>query len=371
MADMFDKEELGIVSSLFGVSPAMQNRAMQQAAYKRGTEAGQNLLGGVLGNVGMFSEAAGQGLRTGLGVQTPEERIAAIREQAKQFNDNTPDGLVRMAEFLNQQGDAAGARQAILLAQGQAQKSATLGKTMEETRILGRKEIEVGVDGDPEMVQKVLVDKDGNLIKTLGAPYSRFSQKTNIKVDTGDKNVLDIDKDDAKNLVKVRNAAEKTIPLLENQLKSVKQGMIQGTFADARAVFANSVASLGIKNKDILNLLTTTEKFKANRVELASAVAKELGVNPTDRDFQASLSRFASGEMQPEVAEAFITDLLALSKQNLQNANEGLNYYRQNKGSFSGYNRPLPTYPGTSDPLQSMSLEELKALEAKLSNKNK
>jgi hypothetical protein len=123
MADMFDKEELGIVSSLFGVSPGMQNKAMQQAAYKRGTEAGQNLLGGVLGNVGMFSEAAGQGLRSGLGVQTPEERMTAIRQQAQQFNDNTPEGLVRMAEFLNQQGDAAGARQAIMLAQGQQSRT--------------------------------------------------------------------------------------------------------------------------------------------------------------------------------------------------------------------------------------------------------
>jgi hypothetical protein len=120
MADMFDKEELGIVSSLFGMSPAMQNKAMQQAAYKRGTEAGQNLLGGVLGNVGMFSEAAGQGIRGGLGVQTPEERMMGLRQQAQQqFDTNTPEGLLQMADYLNSQGDAAGARQAVMLAQGQ------------------------------------------------------------------------------------------------------------------------------------------------------------------------------------------------------------------------------------------------------------
>jgi hypothetical protein len=133
MADMFDKEELGIVSSLFGVSPAMQNKAMQQAAYKRGTEAGQNLLGGVLGNVGMFSEAAGQGLRGGLGVQTPEERMMGIRQQAQQqFDTNTPQGLLQMADFLNSQGDAAGARQAVMLAQGQQQRMSTLQKTQFE-----------------------------------------------------------------------------------------------------------------------------------------------------------------------------------------------------------------------------------------------
>jgi hypothetical protein len=371
MADMFDKEELGIVSSLFGVSPAMQNKAMQQAAYKRGTEAGQNLLGGVLGNVGMFSEAAGQGLRSGLGVQTPEDRIAAIREQAKQLNDNTPDGLVRMAEFLNQQGDAAGARQAILLAQGQAQKSASLGKTMEETRILGRKEIEVGVPGDPEMVQKILVDKDGNEIRKLGAPYSRFSQKTNIKVDTGDKNVLDVDKEDAKNLVKLRDASERTIPRLEEQLVAVKKGMVSGSLNDARKVMLNSLATFGVRDKNTVDLLANTEKFNANRIELASAVAKQLGVNPTDKDFQASLDRFASGSMQPEVAETFINDMLTIQRKNLQDAQAGLNYYRENKGSFRGYNRPLPQSPIASDPLANLSLDQLKALEAQLTSGKK
>jgi hypothetical protein len=371
MADMFDKEELGIVGSLFGMSPAMQNKAMQQAAYKRGTEAGQNLLGGVLGNVGMFAEAAGQGLRSGLGVQTPEERIAAIREQAKQFNDNTPQGLVRMAEFLNQQGDAAGARQAILLAQGQAQKSATLGKTVEETRILGREIKEIGVPGNTELVQKAVVDKDGRVIQLVGEPYSRFSQKTSIKVDAGEKNILDIDKKDAENLLKVRDSAENVIPRLEEQLKAVNKGIISGTFNDARKVFANSLATFGIKDKGTIDLLANTDKFNANRIELASAVAKQLGVNPTDRDFQASLDRFASGSMQPEVAVTFINDMLAIQRKKLTDAKAGLDYYRQNKGSFAGYDRPLPVSPVASDPLQNMSLEQLKALEQQLLNKGK
>ena len=138
MADMFDKEELGIVSSLFGMSPAMQNKAMQQAAYKRGTEAGQNLLGGVLGNVGMFSEAAGQGLRAGLGVQSPEERMMGLRQQAQQqFDINTPEGLLQMADYLNSQGDAAGARQAVMLAQGQQARvqSIATDRATEQARV--------------------------------------------------------------------------------------------------------------------------------------------------------------------------------------------------------------------------------------------
>jgi hypothetical protein len=136
-------------------------------------------------------------------------------------------------------------------------------------------------------------------------------------------------------------------------------------------VFLNSLASLGIRDRDTISLLANTDKFNANRIELASAVAKQLGVNPTDRDFQASLDRFAKGSMQPEVAVSFINDMLTIQRKNLKDASEGLNYYRQNKGSFAGYERPLPQSPVAADPLQNMSLEELKALEQKLLKGNK
>lgn len=294
MADMFDKEELGIVSSLFGVSPAMQNRAMQQAAYKRGTEAGQNLLGGVLGNVGMFSEAAGQGLRGALGVQTPEERIAAIREQAKQFNDNTPEGLLRMAEFLNQQGDAAGARQAILLAQGQAQKSATLGKTMEETRLLGRKEIEVGVPGDPEMVQKVLVDKDGNILRTLGSPYSRFSQKTNINTQGESEVAKVIGKGIGEQQLSIasagENAAENLIKINEtlNELKTNKA--FTGSLSDLQTNIAKVQAKFA-DDKKAGKRVTDTEYLDALLGSDVFPMISSLGIGargldtPAEREF--------------------------------------------------------------------------------------
>jgi hypothetical protein len=373
MADMFDKEELGIVSGLFG-NPLQRARAEQLGAYELYSKAAgaQNPFAGLSGLSGMFATGAGQDIRGALGLQNQQERIGVIRQQAQQqFDTNTPEGLLQMAEFLNRQGDAAGARQAVMLAQGQAQKGASLGKTMEETRILGRKEIEVGVPGDPEMVQKVLVDKDGNLIRTLGAPYSRFSQKTNIKVDTGDKNILDIDKKDAENLVKLRDTSERTIPRLEEQLVAVKKGMVSGSLNDARKVMLNSLATFGIRDKNTIDLLANTDKFNSNRIELASAVAKQLGVNPTDRDFQASLDRFASGSMQPEVAETFINDMLTIQRKNLQDAQAGLNYYRENKGSFKGYNRPLPQSPVASDPLANLSLEQLKALEAQLTSGKK
>ncbi len=140
MADTIDKEQLSIVGSLFGVSPQQLQMAREQQAYTQGTQAGQNLLGGILGQTGMFAERGGAGLRGALGVQTPEEQIAGLRQQAQQqFDTRTPEGLVQMAQFLNQQGDAAGAQQAIMLAQ-QRQSTAQSIATSRAQQLRAEKE---------------------------------------------------------------------------------------------------------------------------------------------------------------------------------------------------------------------------------------
>lgn len=138
MADLFDKEELGVVNSLFGTSPEMLNLARENTAYSRGTAAGPNLLGGILGQAGAFAERGATGLRQALGQQTPEEQLAGLRQQAQQqFDTNTPQGLAQAAQFLNQQGDAVGARQMVMLAQGQAMKQQQLATLQsQETRNL-------------------------------------------------------------------------------------------------------------------------------------------------------------------------------------------------------------------------------------------
>jgi hypothetical protein len=125
MADMFDKEELGIVSGLFG-NPLERARAEQLNAYKLyGNAAGaQNPFAGLAGLSGMFATGAGQDIRGALGLQNQQERMGTVRQQAQQqFDTNTPEGLLQMAEFLNRQGDAAGARQAVMLAQGQQSRT--------------------------------------------------------------------------------------------------------------------------------------------------------------------------------------------------------------------------------------------------------
>jgi hypothetical protein len=138
MADMFDKEELNIIGGLFPNTLAIANaekQALQDVSYKRFSNAAgpQNPFGGLAGLQGMFGTAAGQELQGVMGSKSPLTQVASLREQAaQQFDTNTPDGLMQMAQFLNKSGDAAGARQAILLAQGQQQAGATLAKTQAE-----------------------------------------------------------------------------------------------------------------------------------------------------------------------------------------------------------------------------------------------
>jgi hypothetical protein len=136
-------------------------------------------------------------------------------------------------------------------------------------------------------------------------------------------------------------------------------------------VFATALSSLGVKDKATLDMLKNTKTFNSNRIELAASVAKQLGVNPTDRDFKASLDRFAAASDAPEASAAFIDDLLTIQQTRLKQANEGLSYYRENQGSFTGYNRPLPVSPVVSqDPFAGMTLDQLKKMRDDL-QKNK
>jgi hypothetical protein len=225
------------------------------------------------------------------------------------------------------------------------------------------KTIGLSVDG-----QQVYQSGDSQYILGPGGQrvpyYGRLESKTpktEIKLPPGPKNVLEIDKKDAEDILKNRNSLEKSIPLLENSVAQLDRGIIGGTFSDARTALATGLTSIGIKDPNITKYLANTKTFNANRIELATAIAKQLGVNPTDRDFQASLDRFASASESPASSKIFLTEMLALKRQQLTDANNALNYFRQNEGSFAGYDRPLPrAFSSTGSELSGMSTDQLR-----------
>lgn len=369
MADMFDKEELGIVGSLFGTTPEALQLARENAAYTRGTNAGTNLLGGILGNVGQFAERGAAGLRNVLGQQSPEEKISALRQQAaQQFDPNTAEGLAQIAQFLNQNGDTAGARQAVMMAQGQMQKQATLNKTLQETRLMGRKEIEVGVPGNPEMVQKILVDKDGNKIANIGAPYSRFSQKTYIDArNIGPKNVLDIDAKQAENYVTALNGAAKTLPVLDRMQTLLDQGVISGTAAEARTATLGILQGLGMNTDKATKNLANTEAYNKELINLLQGVIKQYGANPSNVDVKTALQGLPELVKSPQGVQQVLTTLVKANRDTYNEAKTGLDYFRKNQGSFAGYEPKVPLglvetpKIKLNKPLNQMSAEELQA----------
>lgn len=211
MADIIDKEQMGIVGSIFGTSPEALAIARERTAYAQGTQAGQNLLGGILGNVGMFSERTNTGLRSMLGQQTPEEKIAALRQQvSQQFDVASPQGMLQAAQYLNQQGDSAGAQQLIMLAQQRAMNAQTLA-TGRAQELKALREPDVGVSqliakSTPESVAKykqsgnvadlVVRDEGGKLSEGTIKEISTTEKNNRVLTNTNkilDKYITDID----------------------------------------------------------------------------------------------------------------------------------------------------------------------------------
>lgn len=292
---MFDKEELSIVGSLFGASPEAMQIARERTAFTQGTQAGQNLLGGILGNVGMFAERGAAGLRGALGVQLPEERLAGIRQQAtQQFDTNTPQGLLQMAQFLNQQGDAAGARQAVMIAQGQAQRMATLGKTQAETEKALRETVktigqtpegkQVYQQGDTQYIlgdggQRIpyygaLQGKTPKTEVNLGGLAELFAKK---EAEAGAKDITEqISK--AQDALKTGSKVSRDIAEIEQILPNT----FTGQFANFSKTASKTLSAIGIpisdkaSNTEVLQALTNNLVLPAVKQLPGSLAAKEL-----------------------------------------------------------------------------------------------
>lgn len=350
---MFDKEELSIVSGLFPNTLAIaeaEKLGQQEAAYKRfsGAAGTQNPFAGLAGLSGMFGTAAGQELRGLAGAQSPTMQLVSLRDRAaKQFDTSTPEGLVQMAQFLNQQGDAAGARQAIMVAQGQAQRGAALGKTQEEVRLMGREIKEIGVPGSTELVQKAVVDKDGNVLRMLGSPYSRFTTKQNISVDAkGEtKFVEQLGKSDADTVteaMKTRATALSTIGSLQKLNSLNNQELISGTLATGRVGAANLLATLGLASKDDVAKIATSQQYdKVAKDVIFQTLGGKLGAGFSNEDRRFIEALIPQLETSPEARRQLISYMIDKNKLIVDETTRLENYGRANKG-LGGFDYKIP-----------------------------
>lgn len=364
-----------IISNLFGVDPAAYQQAQQTQGYNQDYQAVQL---DPLQQANLALRQGGRGLgQVGgslMGMQDPMLAKASMAQQlSSKFDTTTSDGLRQYAQALIQSGAPDLAQIAVQRADEIDVSKATVYQKMKEAQPKTEEVVNQGVYQDflnQAGGDKVLAAKMYKAAEDMQKLQRSAASGNKITV-AGQKNVLEVDKKDAENLVKIRDSAENVIPRLQEQSAALQKGIAAGSFSDARVAFSNALSTLGVKDAATLNMLKNTKTFNANRIELASAVAKQLGVNPTDRDFQASLSRFASASDAPETSAAFINDMLKIQQTKLSQANEGLSYFRKNDGSFAGYDRPLPISPVVSgDPFAGKSLQDLyKMREAAKKNK--
>jgi hypothetical protein len=293
MADMFDKEELGIVGSLFGTTPEALQLARENTAYTRGTNAGTNLLGGILGQSGMFAERGAAGLRGALGQQTQDEQMLSMRKQAQQqFDTNTPEGLYQMAQFLNKSGDAAGARQAILLAQGQQQAGATLAKTQAEEKAKLREPLPT--IAKLQAYRTNLISQFGAndpRVKEVDAEIAGLAKQGQTNIDLGGLTSLFAKKEteaSAKEITDQIASAEKALQTGSKisrdiaEIEKLIPNSYQGQFANLSKTFSKTLAGLGVpvsdkaSNTEVIQALTNNLVLPAVKQLPGSLAAKEL-----------------------------------------------------------------------------------------------
>lgn len=364
-----------IVNSLFGVDPAVLQQQRQLIDANQAYRFAQ-LNPMQRAQFSLYQGGAGLGRAANqlLGGDEQLQRATKVRELAAQFDLTTPEGLDQYAQAVSPFAPEV-AQQAIM----QSNKLVSTALSQEETRAKTEKALRESIRPVGLTPGGLQVYQTGNEQYTLGpdnqripyfGPLESKTPKQTINV-TGAKNVLEVDQKDAEQLVKTRNTFENSIPLLESSLAALDRGIIGGSFSNARVAFNTALASAGLKPIKNIELLANTKTFNANRTALATSIAKQLGVNPTDRDFQASLDRFAAASENPEASKKFLSEMLALQKQQLADANAGLQYYRANQGSFAGYDRPLPRAFSAGPDLSNLSTDQLKREIERLKNQQK
>jgi hypothetical protein len=263
-----------IVNSLFGIDPAglQQQRAAIDSAnafrYAQLDPLEQAKMSIYQGSAGL-----GRGIQQLLGGDEQLNRATKVRQLASRFDITSPDGLRQFAEAVSPFAPDV-AQQAIkrsdeIITKGlqQGKLVSETGKLDTETRLYGREIKEIGVPDNPELVQKAVVDKEGNIISRVGQPYSRFSQKTtNItNLPAGEtefvKKLGKNDADTVTDTMKTRATALETIKSLE-QLKSLSnQELITGTLATGRVGAANLLATLGLASKADVARISTSQQY--------------------------------------------------------------------------------------------------------------
>ena len=195
-------------------------------------------------------------------------------------------------------------------------------------------------------------------IKTAGAGASKIEIK-------GQENVLDIDKDDAKDYKLSQKSAQKALPVLNNmqRLLDSPQGIIGGTAAEARTGFLKALDTFGVSTAEARKAVSNTEQFNIQTRNLLQSIIKQFGYNPSNADVKFALESLPNVSNSPEGLRAILNSLIKANKDQLNESTRALDYFRKNRGSFEGFtpNLDIVAPGGGPKPPSQMTDEELRA----------
>jgi len=195
-------------------------------------------------------------------------------------------------------------------------------------------------------------------IKAAGAGASKIEIK-------GQENVLDIDKDDAKDYKLSQKSAQKALPVLNNmqRLLDSPQGIIGGTAAEARTGFLKALDTFGVSTAEARKAVSNTEQFNIQTRNLLQSIIKQFGYNPSNADVKFALESLPNVSNSPEGLRAILNSLIKANKDQLNESTRALDYFRKNKGSFEGFtpNLDIVAPGGGPKPPSQMTDEELRA----------
>jgi hypothetical protein len=195
-------------------------------------------------------------------------------------------------------------------------------------------------------------------IKTAGAGASKIAVM-------GQGNVLDIDKDDAKDYRLSRQSASKALPVLTKMqsLLDSPQGIIGGTATEARTGFLKALDTLGVSTAEARKAISNTEQFNIQVRNLLQSIIKQFGYNPSNADVKFALESLPNASNSPEGLRAILNSLVKANKDQLNESTRALDYFRKNKGSFEGFtpNLDIVSPGGGPKPPSQMTDEELRS----------
>ena len=376
-----------IVGGLFGVSPDMYSQARNARDYAQVLNIGTRYaapgtmmspsLGPLYAQAAQTGQLLGQGVGGLLGVEDPElKKITAIQELSSQFDLTSPTGMRDFARSLQQiapQEAMMAAKRADELEQAGLGRQKTAAETTlaeARTEVALREKIP-GADEESKRIR--LNQLMTQLGPEEGARAFRQEQlegqksvaKAGAPITPGTRNILEVESKRAGKLQDSITSGYTVLERLNNQRQALEQGLIGGSFADGRTAAATFAATIGLGDQRLINALANSKSFKANQNALAAAIAKQLGVNPTDKDFQASLDQFAQQSDDPKASLQFIKQMQNQFGQR-QTINENMmQSYIENDGTFRNYKGPkmIESFTPTNE------LEELQAEAARRRNK--